>query len=269
MLTQHYVECPKYPVDCEYDCGEVVAREEMEEHISLQGTCLNCPLECEFHDIGCEFRGRRQELCRHVQTNSTGHIHLVLTEMQGMKHKMQEMKRKLDYMERELSDESKQRKLGMPPGQFIYTWKIDNWQQRVDNSEVNNLITSRPFYVDPGYRMVIKAYLGGQRDEHFVSDIGVIGLYLCLDCSLDDQVNRPFSRSFTLAVVDQQLDGQDISKTASSRSASRYIAGPTSSRAGWPSSRGAGWASFASYEQLHTRHYVKEDTVIIRLSVKL
>ena len=78
------------------------------------------PLDCDFHDIGCEFKGIRHEVDKHIETSSTTHVRLVLAEMREIKNKLAEM-------QRELFEESEQRKLTMPTGEFIYMWKIDKW----------------------------------------------------------------------------------------------------------------------------------------------
>ena len=257
LRPHHLLECRKYPVHCTYKCGMVVAREGMKEHTSLQGTCPNSPLHCEFHEVGCKFTGKRQHLNKHIETSATGHIHLVLAEMRGIK-------RKLADVEKELSEESEQRKLVMPTGQFVYIWKIDKWQQKVDNAKEERLLESNAFYIDPGYHMFIKAY---PCSLHTSSDLGgnELGLFLSPTTGdFDAHVDWPFCKSFTLSVVDQQLGGQDISISTSPHSQDQrnlYCASPTSS--------GLGWKSFGTHEKLKTRCYIKDDAVLIKLSVKL
>ena len=259
LLRRHYLQCGKYPVHCVYGCGVVVAREEMKEHTSLQGTCPNSPLACEFHDIGCEFSGKRHELNEHIETSSTGHFRLFLTEMRGMK-------RKLADVEQELSEESEQRKLVMPTGQFIYMWKIDKWQQKVEaEGRIEASIDSKTFCVDPGYHMFITAYPCGE-DADSDGDGDHLGLFLCpTKGDFDAHVNWPFTKPFTFSIVDQQLEGRNISATASppfnNRLGDPSLAGPTDV--------GFGWSQFTSHERLRTRCYIKDDTVLIQLSVTL
>ena len=95
LLTQHYSECEKYPMQCVYKCGMTVTRGEMKKHTSLEGTCPNSPLDCDFHDIGCEFKGIRHELDKHIETGSTAHLRLFLAEMRGIKHTLDEVQNKL------------------------------------------------------------------------------------------------------------------------------------------------------------------------------
>ena len=192
----------------------------MKERTSLQGTCPNSPLHCEFHEVGCKFTGKRQHLNKHI---ATGHIHLVLAEMRGIK-------RKLADVQKELSEESEQRKLVMPTGQFVYMWKIDKWQQKVDNVENEMCLKSNSFYVDPGYHMFIRAYPCSQ---HTSSDRGDKGLGLFLSPTTGDfdaHVVWPFSKSFTLSVVDQQPGGQD---STSPPFQGVGFASPTSNGLGW------------------------------------
>ena len=259
LLKLHYLECKKYPVQCVHKCGMTVAKEDMKKHTSLQGTCPNSPLDCEFRDIGCDFRGKRQQLNKHIETGSPRHFRLVLAEMRGIK-------RKLTVVEKELSEESEQRKLVMPPGQFIYMWKIDKWQQKVDKEEEEeNFLKSNAFYVDPGYHMFIKAYPCSQA---LSSDGDHLGLFLCPTTGdFDAHMNWPFSKSFTLTVVDQQRNGQNISNTASPPFESRSAAGGHSFAG--PNSNGWGCLLFTTHEKLKTRCYIKDDAVLMKLSVQL
>ena len=154
---------------------------------------------------------------------------------------MRGIKCKLADVERELSDESEQRKLVMPTGQFVYMWKIDKWQQKVDNAKEGCLLESNAFYVDPGCHMVIKACPCGKRasnNHHLV-------LFLCPTTGdFDARVDWPFSKAFTLSVVDQQLDAhaQGISVTASPPFKGLLVAGPTS--------KGLGVQRFTTHEKL-------------------
>ena len=67
MLRDHYSECGKY-LQCLLGCGMKVTREDTERHTRLQGTCHNTPVDCDFHDLGCDFKGKRCELYKHIET---------------------------------------------------------------------------------------------------------------------------------------------------------------------------------------------------------
>ena len=238
-LVQHYTKCEKYPMPCVHRCGMKVAREKMEEHTSLEGTCPNSPLDCEFYDVGCEFQGKRVELRKHIETSSTSHCRLLLAEMRDIRQK--------------LSEEREQRKLAMPTGQFIYMWKIYDWQQKVDDKK---WFGSSVFYVDPGYHMFILAFPCNEDGSS-----NHLSLFLRpVNGDFDSQLNWPYTKSFTLSVVDQQLDGQNISKASSPLLRSGFSD---------PDDGGDGWSQFATHEELKTRCYIKDDAVLIKLSVKL
>ena len=259
LLKQHYLECGKYPVQCAYKCGMQVTRGDMVKHTSLQGTCPNTPVDCDFHDIGCEFRGKRCELNKHISTKSARHFRLFVAEMRGIKQKLasvqnelSDVQNQLSDVQRELSEESEQRKLAMPTGQFIYMWKIDKWQQKVDSTEEENPPKSNAFYVNPGYHMYISA-------RPCTGDY--LSLFLCpTDGNFDSGVDWPFRKSFTLSVVDQQPDGQNISHAASPPFQDGFTDATDS---------GLGWSEFVTHEELKTRCYIKDDVVLIKLSVEL
>ncbi|XP_062518899.1 TNF receptor-associated factor 5-like [Corticium candelabrum] len=77
VIDDHYKECDQYPIDCTYKCGMMVQRCKMEDHIGRQGTCPNSLLDCDFEDNGCQFRGNRHDLCKHIENNIGLHFSLI------------------------------------------------------------------------------------------------------------------------------------------------------------------------------------------------
>ena len=80
-LQDHYKVCPMYPVECPYDCGEILARHQMDSHVDRQGSCPNTPFDCDFKNSGCQFQGKRSDLLKHTEDNVVNHLSLVATKL--------------------------------------------------------------------------------------------------------------------------------------------------------------------------------------------
>lgn len=87
FLKIHHGDCEKLPVQCVYDCDEMIARGEMDKHVSREGSCPNSQLDCDFKSVGCQFTGRRDELYNHVETNTTNHLLLVAADSKEQQRK--------------------------------------------------------------------------------------------------------------------------------------------------------------------------------------
>ena len=276
-LQDHYEICEMYPVECVYDCGDVLERHKMDSHIDQQGSCPNTPVACDFKNSGCEFRGKRSDLSKHIESNVVSHLGLVakkLTttteelektdlELEATKKRLAEAEDKLADMELQHYEELNQRFLSLPPDRpkkFIHIWRIENWSQKVlaakrKRNPVKE-INSDPFYVYPGYHLYICACPNGDRD----TAMSCLSIFLtAIEGKFDKKLEWPFPYSFDLEVIDQQSNGNDISIQVSPpyESALQYHTDDC----------GLGSPEMARHSILGTRCYIKDDTILIRLTV--
>ena len=255
-LQDHYNKCPKYPVNCTYNCGETVARHEMADHVGHQGTCPNSLLDCNFKNIGCLFKGNRKELLVHIKDDADNHFTLMANKVVATERELEMTKRKLAIMESQMSFSVPVN----PPDPFVHTWKIENWSQRMLEAKagVDRHIESNPFYVPPGYHLHLRAY-----PNEVIDDISYLGIYLFATTgSFDDSIRWPFPFSFNLDLVDQQSDGKNIS-CKSSPPFENALKDPATDVVGH------GIQDMASHEALETHCYIKDDAIIINLTVHL
>ncbi|XP_062518477.1 TNF receptor-associated factor 6-like [Corticium candelabrum] len=102
-LEVHYRRCDKYPVVCTYKCGMMVQRCQMEDHISNQGTCPKRLFNCDFEDSGCQFRGNRCDIIKHIESNVVLHLGLIASAMKETKQKLSATEHELNDAKRELA----------------------------------------------------------------------------------------------------------------------------------------------------------------------
>ena len=74
ISSEHKEKCCKFPITCPNNCGlDDIPRGDMDEHKKV------CPLEmiqCEFHDVGCEFTFPRKDEEIHATDSVTTHLQL-------------------------------------------------------------------------------------------------------------------------------------------------------------------------------------------------
>ena len=174
-LEHHYEKCPDYPVECSYNCGETLPRHKMAEHVGHQGTCPKSILDCKLKDVGCLFRGNRQELVKHGKDDADSHCSLLASELVATKRELEETKSRLTivsnrsfshpdsmfHMHRRSRESLKGFFLPVnPPYSFVHTWRIKNWSQKILEARAGTeeSVDSNPFYVPPEYHLYLRAY---------------------------------------------------------------------------------------------------------------
>ncbi|XP_062514736.1 TNF receptor-associated factor 6-like [Corticium candelabrum] len=265
-LEAHHLTCLQYPVDCIYLCGQTLARSQMEDHTGRNGNCPNSILDCDFRDNGCSFKGKRDELLRHIESNTTNHLSLMATELKATKLKLKETEAKLagtesrlEEVESQLGGELIRMEYSFPPGRFLHKWRIKNWSEKVTQAKLQKpgemKIRSSSFYVYPGYHLYLQLtpFRSNQGTETY------IGLHLfATSGTSDEKLVWPFPFSYVLEVVDQQ---------SAENTLPREIHPPhtnmTAGGSGW------GFASFCSHEKLLSHHYIKDDSILIKVTINV
>ena len=67
VTQEHWAICGSFPLSCPNNCGAVVQRQEVEQHISQD--CLLTVIECDFKAVGCEVRLARRDMPSHLGAN--------------------------------------------------------------------------------------------------------------------------------------------------------------------------------------------------------
>uniref|UniRef100_T1JE02 Uncharacterized protein n=1 Tax=Strigamia maritima TaxID=126957 RepID=T1JE02_STRMM len=71
----HFAICPMVPIPCE--CGELVPREELEYHKAA--VCNSVDVHCQYVDMGCNEKMKREDINAHMQSNAPNHLDMVTT----------------------------------------------------------------------------------------------------------------------------------------------------------------------------------------------
>ena len=102
--TDHYSECPEYPLACPNRCGVTgIRRRAMPDHHS---SCPLEPLDCPFKDAGCTEKIARKDMEHHMTANQQKHMLLTFQSLQQTNGKLQFLqdgiKREIDSLEESL-----------------------------------------------------------------------------------------------------------------------------------------------------------------------
>ena len=102
VVDTHLPECMYVPLQCPNFCGVTSEREVMEDHMK---TCRLEEVKCEFSDVGCWERFRREDQEEHTRQNYQRHLSLMAASTAEMKHQWKEelydLTQKLERVPRE------------------------------------------------------------------------------------------------------------------------------------------------------------------------
>lgn len=199
------------------------------------------------------------------------HLRLLLTAVQTQNRNLVEQVNELTSQVRSLqSAVATLQQQGTADSQqqakFTVHWRIENWIEKLEmarNEAGSNQLLSRPYYIGhPGYKVCLEAFPDGKQTGK-----GHLSVYLKLmKGQYDEGLPWPFRLMFTLSVVDQQMGGRDVSRTIDPpiESDSEPFERPRAEK-----NHGRGWAQFISHDDLQTRHYTKDNCVLVQLEVHL
>ncbi|XP_062508323.1 TNF receptor-associated factor 6-like [Corticium candelabrum] len=302
-LAAHHLTCLLYPVFCIYSCGQILARGQMEDHTGRQGNCPNSILSCDFRDNGCQFEGKRHELLMHIESNTANHLSLIAMELRTTKLKLENTEQKLEKTEQKLekteqklekteqklentSTEQKlagtesrlsevesqlceeliRRKYSLPPvstaSKFVHKWRLENWSEKVIQAKLKKpgekVFRTSSFYVYPGYHLYVGVYPVDVIDDNTFENY--VGVYLYPSHGdFDEKLVWPFPFSFDFAIIDQQLTGVNVVHQCLPPYKNALNIGIGTE--GW------GNASVVSHKRLESRHYIKDDSILCKLTI--
>ncbi len=141
-----------------------------------------------------------------------------------------------------------------------YTWKIANFTRKLAKAKSENdfgIIQSEPFFSRHGYKMKLQVELNEAPSGYS----GYMGVYLLLMKSdRDADLPWPFTKRFTLVLVDQQDDlsqRQNIENEVIPEGEKNF------KRPRQRENTGRGFAEFVKHSTLCTRQYIQDHAVYI------
>ena len=234
ITTQHYKECPSFPLPCPNNCGTTgIRRADMANHRSR---CELERVECPFCEAGCTAQIVRREFDVHMSENQQHHLLVLLGAFQETKRKLNESERAFCESERKLHnttiklletrlelEESKrnpaERKTLKKHGDEV-TFHMTNFSLYKQTGMVWH---SPPFYFNEGYKLCVAVYANGKgagagthlsvellqmRGEHddkltwwgneFIHTIMNISIQIMEQCETAQSLNKQFSLKYHL-----------------------------------------------------------------------
>ena len=191
ITTQHYNECPRYPLPCPNKCGTTaIRRADMDNHRSK---CELEPMECPFHEAGCNVQVVRREFDAHMSGSQQNHLLVLLGTFQETKRELNMSKKELGECQIKLEESQKQltkcqRELGecrRELGEKLHntslivlefgTMKNPPITLKKQGNQVTFCMTnfslykqagkvwhSPPFYFNEGYKLCLAVYANGK-----------------------------------------------------------------------------------------------------------
>lgn len=308
QLQSHYEMCPRYPVNCTYNCGQLLPRNQIADHIGRQGTCPISLLECDFKDSGCQFRGTRIELLKHIEISTASHLSLIMMEQvrtkQSVDNTKQELQTTKQRMESELAttrtklegDQAATRdELAATRGELAATkQKLADTEQKLADvelklsEELNRRSLSLPPHQPEQFIHAWRIEKWSQKVSHetgflipsktfYVYPGYHLHLRGCGRVSPGDAVSHlgvylcPSRGKFDFTITwpfPFTFVLEVVDQQPDGKNISRTYSPPHTAGLQSPMSSGVGTEKIASYETLNSRCYVKADTILIKLTVR-
>ena len=145
-----------------------------------------------------------------------------------------------------------------------YTWKIANFTRKLARAKSEDDygdIESEPFFCSHGYKMKVSAHL----NEGPSGKTGYMGIYIHLMKSdRDGTLPWPFSKRYTFVLVDQQDDlnqRQNIKYSGVPQGEKNFTRPRQRESMGW------GTPDFVKHSTLHSRQYIRDYAVYIKVII--
>ncbi|OAD53735.1 TNF receptor-associated factor 4 [Eufriesea mexicana] len=250
-LGAHHAKCGRFPVACPHRCETaVLPREDLEVH--LKDHCTTHRLSCTFKDAGCRFKGNRFSLDKHVAESAKMHLSLMCSVVTKQQHQITSLKSAISKLSLNYT------------GTLI--WKITDYSAKMSEAKAKEgmELVSPPFYTSQyGYKLQASVFLNGNG----TGEGSHISIYIkILPGEYDALLRWPFSHSVSFTIFDQTVVAEKACNIVES-----FIPDPTWKNFQRPSrepdSLGFGFPRFVSHEMVKKRHFVKDNTMFIRVKV--
>ncbi|XP_003698700.1 TNF receptor-associated factor 4 isoform X1 [Apis florea] len=250
-LGAHHAKCGRFPVACPHRCETaVLPREDLEVH--LKDHCTTHLLSCTFKDAGCRFKGNRFSLDKHLEESAKMHLSLMCSVVTKQQHQITSLKSAISKLSLNYT------------GTLI--WKITDYSAKMSEAKAKEgmELVSPPFYTSQyGYKLQASVFLNGNG----TGEGSHISIYIkILPGEYDALLRWPFSHSVSFTIFDQTVVAEKACNIVES-----FIPDPTWKNFQRPSrepdSLGFGFPRFVSHEMVKKRHFVKDNTMFIRVKV--
>lgn len=251
-IQTHHLKCPRILIQCPNRCEmNLLPREELEQHLNEQ-CMISAQLHCKFVDAGCRFKGTKYTLDKHLDDNLQLHLNLMCNYVMKQQLQIVTLKNTISSLNQNYT------------GTLI--WKISDFSKKMHEAKTKDgmELVSPPFFTSQyGYKLQASLFPNGNgAGENFH-----ISVYIkILPGEYDALLRWPFAHSVSFTLFDQSTSLEKACNIVES-----FIPDPTWKNFQRPSkepdSLGFGFPKFVSHEMLKKRHFIKDDTIFIRVKV--
>ena len=192
--------------------------------------------------------------------NTKEHLDVACTKLKNTEEELRNTKEQL----KETTQKHEERINALENKPFIYTWKIDAFQEVLNRAKAGDVVTihSDPFYTaECGYKVRLLLYPNGiftGKNTHLSF------FFLVLKGDFDSILKWPFAKRVTFTLIDQQEnlnDRENITKTApGSQGQEDWNSRPL----GRLFNKSRGIITFVPHDVLTKRRYIMDDTIFIQ-----
>ncbi|KAH9499150.1 TNF receptor-associated factor 4 [Bulinus truncatus] len=259
--------CPKRTVVCDFcqqeysgqvmdecnmlKCDPVkIPREDMDSHV--HDLCPSATISCPFKDAGCRYKCPRYSLELHLEEGIREHLELTCDLVKQQQAQISQLCTSLQTITQTTDG--------------IFIWKISNYKSKFNDAvyKNNKELVSPPFYTSRfGYKACLSVFLNGNG----AGEGKYISVYIkLLHGDYNNILDWPFTLPVSFTLYDQSIDANlrlNLSESFIPDPAWKHFQKPTQSS----ESLGFGYPKFVSHEVLNTRDYIKDDSLILKVTV--
>lgn len=295
-MQDHIVQCSKFPVACPNICGRSIPREMVLNH-----TENDCPLTiipCPYSKTGCEIKLQRKQVECHLQSATSFHLELACVKLENTEFRLtnteaklletqvklsnteeatRKLTEKLDILQRQFENKladgqgkaTEEKRVMVKTGNALFPrefiWKITDFSDILTQAktEENKMIESVPFYTEQyGYKLKVEVYPNGRKsgnNTHLSVYISVMkGEY-------DAILPWPFKKKVRITFIDQQENPGGRENVVMRVFLGDHL--ESSARPINERNKRRGHAEFISHDKLHSRRYLVDDILFLRVEV--
>ena len=200
----HTFLCSKMTIKCSNAplCKQTFLRESKEVHLL---SCLYQKVLCKYNEVGCTVQPLRKDLEDH-ENDDKAHLRITMETVLKMKAQCASLTRESYKLKTPSTSQHSLLKTELPTVPFVF--RIDNYKQQKEQSELFHKVHSPPFLTHRrGYKLMLKVDLNGN-------------LGIEIDCFLmkgeyDGQLEFPFKGGkITVELLNQLEDSNHHSQAA-------------------------------------------------------
>ena len=190
VTTNHWPICGYYPVPCPNKCGEILQRQDLENHTAT--LCSLTTVDCDFNQVGCMVELSCKDIQAHLTECVNPHVLLLMISHKKLEEENKQLKHQMERLKQTMKLQLKTKSV-----EIVMT----NYNRHLLDDTV---WVSPPFFTHPcGYKVCLKVYANGKEEGKGT----YVSVYLhIMQGEYDEELMWPFQATLEITVFPVKSD---------------------------------------------------------------